>query len=72
MLTTVLEILQMKAKYGWSDSSVNVLLTFMEDFLPERNHMAKNIYSAKKVLCLLGMEVQKIDACQNDYTLYRK
>ena len=38
-LATVLEILQMKEKAGWSDKSVTMLLTFLEDFLPEGNHM---------------------------------
>jgi hypothetical protein len=28
------------------------------------------MYKAKKVICLLGLEVQKICACPNDYILY--
>ena len=42
-LATVLEILQMKEKAGWSDKSVTMSLTFLEDFLPEGNHMPKSM-----------------------------
>lgn len=38
-LATVLELLRMKGKYGWSDKSVSVLLSFLSDLLPEGNHM---------------------------------
>ena len=33
--------------------------------------LPKNHYKAKKILCLMGMEYQKIHACPNDCILYR-
>jgi len=33
--------------------------------------LPKNHYEAKKILCLVGMEYQKIHACHNDCILYR-
>ena len=66
----MLELLQMKGKYGWSDKSVTVLLTFLSDFLPAGNHMPHSTYKAKRIVCPLGMEVQRIHACRNDCILY--
>jgi len=39
--------------------------------LPEENTMPKSYYQAKKILCLIGMEYQKIHACPNNCILYR-
>ena len=33
--------------------------------------MPDSTYAAKKVVCPLGLEVQKIHPCPNDYILYR-
>ena len=39
--------------------------------LPEDSTLSKNHYEAKKILCIVGMEYQKIHACPNDCILYR-
>ena len=39
--------------------------------LPEENTLLKSYYQAKKILCPMGMEYQKIHACPNDCILYR-
>jgi len=39
--------------------------------LPEGNELPSTTYEAKKVVCPLGLEVQKIHACPNDCILYR-
>ena len=39
--------------------------------LPKDNELPDITYEAKKVLCPLGLEVQKIHACPNDSILYR-
>ena len=70
-LTTVLELLQIKGKYGWSDKSVTALLTFLSDLLPEENHMPESTYKAKQIVCPFGMEVQRIHVCRHDCILYR-
>ena len=38
---------------------------------PKDNELPENTYEAKKVLCPLGLEVQKIHVCINDCILYR-
>jgi hypothetical protein len=63
-LATVLEVMQMKQMFGWSDKSVTKLLTFLQDLLPDENHMPDSFYKAKRILCPLGTEVQRIHACK--------
>jgi hypothetical protein len=43
----------------------------MKKKLPKDNELLDSTYKAKKVLCPLGLEVQKIHACINDCILYR-
>jgi len=40
--------------------------------LPEGNTLPTRHYEAKKILCMIGMEYQKIHACHNYCILYRK
>src|SRR6266540_2228119 len=40
--------------------------------LPEGNELPANTYRVKKVICPLGLEVEKIHACRNDCILYWK
>jgi hypothetical protein len=63
-LVTVLELMQMKQMFGWSDKSVTKLLTFLQDLLPGKSHMPDSFYKAKIILCPLEMEVQRIYACK--------
>ena len=39
--------------------------------LPEENELPPTTYEAKKVICPLGLDVQKIHACPNDCILCR-
>jgi len=39
--------------------------------LPEENTLPKNHYEAKKILCPMGKEYQKIHARPNDFILYK-
>jgi hypothetical protein len=43
----------------------------MKKKLPKDNELSDSMYEAKKVLCPLGLEVQKIHAYINDCILYR-
>ena len=62
--------MHMKQQFGWPDRSVTKLLTFLQDFLPDDNHMPDCFYKAKRIICPLGMEVRRIHACKNDCILY--
>ena len=71
-LSTMLELLKLKASNGWSDNSFTALLGLLTDILLEENMVPRTTYQAKKVLCLLAMEVERMHACPNDCILYRK
>jgi hypothetical protein len=43
----------------------------MRNMLPKDYELPISTYEAKKVVCPLGLEVQKIHACPNDCILYR-
>jgi hypothetical protein len=70
-LGTTLEMLEWKAENGVSDKGFEQLLKIMKKKLPKDNELPDSTYGAKKVLCPLGLEVQKIHACPNDCILYR-
>ncbi|XP_028236830.1 uncharacterized protein LOC114416159 [Glycine soja] len=70
-LSAVLALVNLKARFGWSDKSFSELLVLLKKLFPEDNTLLKNQYEAKKILCPMGMEYQKILACLNDYILYR-
>ena len=67
----VLELLILKAKYGWSDYSFNDLLRLLSWLLPKPNSAPVNTYQAKKVISPLTMGVEKIHACPNHHILFQ-
>ena len=71
LLRFVLELLILKAKYGWSDCSFNDLLHLLSWVLPQPNSVPTNTYQAKKVISPLTMGVEKIHACPNHCILFR-
>ncbi|XP_058775142.1 uncharacterized protein LOC131649398 [Vicia villosa] len=71
-LLAVLKLFNLKPANGWSDKSFNELLELLTQMLPEGNVMPSRYYEAKKILCLMGLEYEKIHACPNDSILYRK
>ena len=70
-LGTTLELLQWKAENGIRDKGFDKLLKILKKKLPKDNELPDSTYEAKKVLCPLGLDVQKIHACINDCILYR-
>ena len=59
LLRFVLELLILKAKYGWSDCSFDDLLCLMSRLLPRPNTVPANTYQAKKVISPLTLGVEK-------------
>ncbi|XP_062104653.1 uncharacterized protein LOC133815901 [Humulus lupulus] len=47
------------------------LFGFLKELLLEDNEIPISFYEAKKTLCSLGMQYEKIHACPNDCILYR-
>ena len=53
------------------DKGFEKLLKILKKKLPKDNELPDSTYAAKKVVCPLGLEVEKIHACPNDCILYR-
>ena len=56
---TTLELLQWKAENGVSDKGFGKLLVMIKNMLPKNNELPESTYEAKKVVCPLGLEVQR-------------
>jgi hypothetical protein len=56
--------------FGVTDKGFEELLGIVNNMLPEGSELPSTTYEAKKVVCSLGLEVQKIHACPNDCILY--
>jgi hypothetical protein len=69
-LSGYLKLLQLKADHGWSNKSFKHLLDVLRDMLPKGNQIAESVYEAKKIICPLGIEVEKIHACKNIFVLF--
>jgi hypothetical protein len=70
-ISAVFKLYNLKAKNRWSDKSFTSLLELLGEILPENNLIPDSTYRAKKLLCPLSMEVERIHACPNDCILYR-
>ena len=68
LLSAVLSLVYVKAKYGCSDK-ISLHYFRYDKILLEENTMSKGYYQAKKILCPMGMEYQKIYAYPNDCIL---
>jgi len=64
-------LFNLKAKHRWSDKSFTDLLVLLHDMLPKDNELPVSLYQAKKLMCPMGLEVERIHACPNDCILYR-
>jgi hypothetical protein len=71
-LKVALDVLQMKAKYKWTDTSVNASLKYWHDRLPDGNTCPSSVDEAKKVVCPLDLPHEKYHACINNCYIYRK
>jgi hypothetical protein len=69
-LFVMVKLFQLKASNGWSDCSFKDLLELLKDMLPQGNVVPETVYEAKSIVCLFGLEVEKIHACMNDCILY--
>ncbi|CAM8937523.1 unnamed protein product [Rhodiola kirilowii] len=70
-LSATLKLFNLKVKNGWSDISFTELLTLVKDMLSEKNTLPNRSYEAKKVMCPMGIEYKKIQACPKDCIVYR-
>ncbi|KAL4580605.1 hypothetical protein LXL04_016805 [Taraxacum kok-saghyz] len=70
-LSAVLKLFNLKANNGWSDKSFTEILEAINEMLPEGNELPVSLYQAKKIMCAMDLEIERIHACPNDCMLYR-
>ena len=70
-LSATLVLLRFKAANGLSNKGFTEMLGLFKEILPEDNVLPRSTNEAKKIVCPLEPEVQKIHACVNDCILYR-
>jgi len=69
-LGTTLELLQWRAENGTSNNTFGKLLKIQKKMLLKPNELPTTTYEAKKIVCPLGLQIDKIHACPNDSILY--
>ncbi|XP_074336466.1 uncharacterized protein LOC141673610 [Apium graveolens] len=70
-MRALVKLYNLKAKHGISDKCFSDVLLLLASMLPEGNSMPSSFGEAKKTLCTLGMDYEKIHVCSNDCLLYR-
>ncbi|GJZ50111.1 hypothetical protein Tco_0604301 [Tanacetum coccineum] len=69
-LSTTYRLMNVKAINGWSDTGFTSLLEALHEMFPKAK-LPSSTYQAKKLICPMGMEFEKIDACPKDCMLYK-
>ena len=66
-----LQMLMLKARHGWSNTSFNDLLCIFADTYPEGNKVPANTYQAKKLIRPVAMKLKKPHTIPNHCILYQ-
>ena len=72
VLQVVTRLMAMKSKYTFSNKCYNDIVKLIIDISPPNHNMPKDLYHCKKLVAGLGMNYQKIDACENNCMLFWK
>ncbi|XP_073035266.1 uncharacterized protein [Primulina eburnea] len=71
-LSAIVKLYNTKAKHGMSDALFSDLLMDFGDMIPDNHNLPTKMYDVKKTLGCLTLSHEKINACSNDFILYRK
>nr|GEW50841.1 hypothetical protein [Tanacetum cinerariifolium] len=69
-LSAIYRLMNVKAINSWSDTGFTSLLEALHEMFLKAK-LPSLTYQAKKLICPMGMEIEKIDACPKDCMLYR-
>ena len=70
-LSFSLELLRIKAANNSTDKSLDDQLAYLCKIMPKDHKLPQSCNEAKKIVCPLGLEVQRYHACRNDCMIYR-
>jgi hypothetical protein len=71
VLWMTLELLKLKARNEWSDSSFSTLLELLSKVLPKSNGLLTITYLANNIICPVTLGVEKIHATRKIPTIIR-
>ncbi|XP_020254060.1 uncharacterized protein LOC109831132 [Asparagus officinalis] len=72
-LSFILRLLRIKSLNGMADKYFNMLLVLLRKVIPNgKDSIPENYDNAKKIVSVIGLDYNKIDACPNDCILYYK
>jgi hypothetical protein len=72
VLHAVTHLMGLKSKYSFSNLFYNDIVKFIIDLIPVKHNMPKDLYQSKKIVSNLGMDYEKIDACEKNCMLFWK
>jgi hypothetical protein len=64
MLQAVTHLMAFKSKYSFSNQCYNDIVKLIIDVIPVKHNMLKDLYPFKMIVSGLGMNYEKIDACE--------
>jgi hypothetical protein len=64
VLQAVTRLMGFKSKYNFSNQCYNNIAKLIIDLIPVKHNMPKDLYQSKKIMSGLGMDYEKIDACE--------
>jgi hypothetical protein len=72
VLSFVTRFMAIKSKFMFSNNCYKEILKLLSDVLPVNHKLPRDMYQSKKLLSDLGMEYEKIDACQDNCMIFWK
>jgi hypothetical protein len=61
-----------KSKYNFSNQCYNDIMKLIINLIPAKHNMPKDLYQSKKLVSGLGMDYEKIGACEKNCMLFWK
>ena len=71
-LTTILQIINLQVVHGWTNESVDQLLTLLSSLLPADSTLPKKRSQCKKKISKLSLGYENIHTCVNGCVLFHK
>jgi hypothetical protein len=63
-------LMAMKSKYNFSNQCYNDIIKLIIDLIPVKHNMSKDLYQSKRIVIVLAMNYEKIDACEKNCMLF--
>ena len=72
ILFAVSELLNLKVEFNMTVNCYDRMVVIIKKMLPKDEKLIGSFYTSKKMMKVLGMRYEKIDAYYNDYILFYK